>query len=168
MCIRDSFTVVVRDTLDEEHLDVTTIRGFTASHDMQVQFEESNVLVFTFENILLVDSMTNEPASNGWLVFDIDRKPNQSFGTEITNQAAIYFDFNEPIITNELVNVLTEPVSVFSPSENKIPAKVTPTLTDENTLLEFTLENSSVTTICLLYTSPSPRDATLSRMPSSA
>ena len=88
-----AFTVVVRDTLDEEHLDVTTIRGFTASHDMQVQFEESNVLVFTFENILLVDSMTNEPASNGWLVFDIDRKPNQSFGTEITNQAAIYFDF---------------------------------------------------------------------------
>ena len=28
--------------------------------------------------------------------------------------------------------------------------------------------NSSICKICLLYTSPSPRDATLSRMPSSA
>ena len=30
------------------------------------------------------------------------------------------------------------------------------------------LENVGVVLICLLYTSPSPRDATLSRMPSSA
>ncbi len=144
-----AFTVVVRDTLDDEHLDVTTIRGFTASHDMQVQFEDSNVLIFTFENILLVDSMTNEPGSNGWLVFDIDRKPDLPFGTEIDNQAAIYFDFNEPVITNEVLNVLTEPVSVFSPTENKIQAKVTPTVTDANVLLEFTLENSSSTSISI-------------------
>ena len=30
------------------------------------------------------------------------------------------------------------------------------------------LESTGLFTICLLYTSPSPRDATLSRMPSSA
>ena len=30
------------------------------------------------------------------------------------------------------------------------------------------IENETVAKICLLYTSPSPRDATLSRMPSSA
>ena len=36
-------------------------------------------------------------------------------------------------------------------------------------LLETTeLESGGVYTACLLYTSPSPRDATLSRMPSSA
>ena len=32
----------------------------------------------------------------------------------------------------------------------------------------FTSGNSENTNVCLLYTSPSPRDATLSRMPSSA
>ena len=38
-------------------------------------------------------------------------------------------------------------MSVFTPTENKIQAKVTPTITDANVLLEFTLENSSATSI---------------------
>ncbi|MFK8005243.1 MAG: T9SS type A sorting domain-containing protein [Saprospiraceae bacterium] len=138
-----AFTVVVRDTLDEEHLDVTTIRGFTASHDMQVQFEDSNVLIFTFENIMLVDSATNEPGSNGWLNFDIDRKPNQPFGTEITNQAAIYFDFNAPVITNELVNFLTNPVNVFSPIKNTLHVEITPTITNDEIQVNYVLENTN-------------------------
>ena len=33
---------------------------------------------------------------------------------------------------------------------------------------EYSREVSEIVTVCLLYTSPSPRDATLSRMPSSA
>ena len=33
---------------------------------------------------------------------------------------------------------------------------------------EMSLSQATVTTICLLYTSPSPRDRTRSRMPSSA
>ncbi len=101
-----AFTVVVRDTLDDAHLDVTTIRGFTSSHDMQVDFEGTNVLIFTFENIYLVDSLTNEEASQGWFGFNIDLLPNQMLGTEVTNQAAIYFDYNAPIITNEIVNTI--------------------------------------------------------------
>ena len=39
-------------------------------------------------------------------------------------------------------------------------------LTDKKTDIEFALGKLSIS--CLLYTSPSPRDATLSRMPSSA
>ena len=142
-----AFTVVVRDTLDDEHLDVTTIRGFTASHDMQVQFEDSNVLIFTFNNIMLVDSATNEPASNGWLNFDIDRKPNQSFGTEITNSAAIYFDYNDPVITNELVNVLTNPVSVFSPNKNTLEVEIIPTVTDDEIRVHYVMEKTNSVSI---------------------
>ena len=144
-----AFTVEVRDTLDAEHLDVTSIRGFTSSHDMQVQFEDSNVLIFRFENIMLVDSATNEPGSNGWLNFDIDRKPNQPFGTEITNQASIYFDFNDPVVTNEVLNTLTEPTSIFSPSENEIQVTVIPTVTKNKIQLTYTLENTSPLSIRL-------------------
>jgi len=43
-----------------------------------------------------------------------------------------------------------------------------PGLCDGNTLLEQDLKDYMEDIICLLYTSPSPRDATLSRMPSSA
>ena len=42
------------------------------------------------------------------------------------------------------------------------------TLTDFDYLDPCTLYNGSYIGSCLLYTSPSPRDATLSRMPSSA
>ena len=38
----------------------------------------------------------------------------------------------------------------------------------EATLSNFVTDNSGVYTYCLLYTSPSPRDLTASRMPSSA
>ncbi|MEM6964525.1 MAG: T9SS type A sorting domain-containing protein [Bacteroidota bacterium] len=101
-----AYTVVIRDTLDDAHLDVTTLRGFVASHAMSVEFEESNILVFRFENINLPDSLTNPTESAGWVGFSIDRKPDQAFGTQIKNQVAIYFDFNVPIITNEVVNTL--------------------------------------------------------------
>ena len=32
-------------------------------------------------------------------------------GTQFTNSAAIYFDFNEPVITNTTINTLSEPTS---------------------------------------------------------
>ncbi len=138
-----AFTVVVRDTLDDEYLDVTTIRGFTASHEMNVQFEDSNVLVFTFNNILLVDSMTNEPASNGWLNFDIDLKPNLPLSTEIKNQAAIYFDFNAPVITNEIIDFFTNGVNVFSPNKNTLQVEVTPTVTNDKIRVHYVMENTN-------------------------
>ena len=40
--------------------------------------------------------------------------------------------------------------------------------TTPKALPAFTILQEEVSMICLLYTSPSPRDATLSRMPSSA
>ena len=138
-----AFTVVVRDTLDSEYLDVTTIRGFTASHDMSVQFEDSNVLVFTFNNILLVDSLTNEPASNGWLNFNVDLKPNLPLNTEIRNQAAIYFDFNAPVITNELVDIFTNEVSVFSPTKNTLQVEISPTVTTDEIRVHYIIGNTN-------------------------
>ena len=101
-----AYTVVIRDTLDDIHLDVTSLRAFNSSHDMQVQFEGTNVLIFNFENIMLVDSMTNEEASKGWVTFNIDLYPDLPIGTEIKNGSAIYFDYNDPIITNDVVNII--------------------------------------------------------------
>ncbi len=101
-----AYTVVIRDTLDDVNLDVTSLRGFNSSHDMQVQFEGTNVLIFNFENIMLVDSMTNEEGSKGWVTFNIDLQPDLPLGTEIKNGSAIYFDYNEPILTNEVVNII--------------------------------------------------------------
>ena len=59
-----------------------------------------------FENILLLDSTSSEPLSHGVVRFNIKQKENNDQGTVITNKAGIYFDFNDPIITNEVTSIV--------------------------------------------------------------
>lgn len=101
-------TVVIRDTLDS-NLDVTTIEAGASSHHYELQFEGNNVLIFLFEGINLPDSTNNEPESHGYVSFSIEMEDDLPFGTEIENSAAIFFDFNEPVITNTVRSVLTKP-----------------------------------------------------------
>jgi hypothetical protein len=81
------------------------------------------VLTFTFNNIHLPDSNVNEAASQGFVSFRIAQKPDVPLGAEIYNEAAIYFDFNEPVITNRTLhtvgmNYLTNTHIPFSPGRN--------------------------------------------------
>jgi hypothetical protein len=69
---------------------------------------------FKFENILLVDSNTNEPLSHGFVRYRIQPKTNFSAGDSITNFAAIYFDFNEPVITNTAKTIIILPTGIAS------------------------------------------------------
>ncbi|MEX1190278.1 MAG: T9SS type A sorting domain-containing protein [Bacteroidia bacterium] len=103
-----AFTVVVRDTLDAS-LDVPSFRLDQTSHPMEYEISGEGEIAFTFNNILLPDSFINEPASHGLVSYYINRKPNLSFGTQIRNTAAIYFDFNLPIYTNTTLNTLFDP-----------------------------------------------------------
>ncbi|MEM6967335.1 MAG: T9SS type A sorting domain-containing protein, partial [Bacteroidota bacterium] len=103
-----AFTVVIRDTLSE-FLDPTTIRTGASSHAYEFELLNNGILKFTFDNILLPDSATNLVASNGFVKFKIAQRPNNLPGTVITNSAAIYFDFNLPIITNEVVHTIEIP-----------------------------------------------------------
>ena len=94
-----AFLVVIRDTLDA-HLDYLSFRPGVASHPYTFTMEPGGIAVFTFENILLPDSTSNEQASHGFVKFRIAQQPNNPDGTIITNRVAIYFDFNAPVITN--------------------------------------------------------------------
>lgn len=95
--------VVVRDTLDE-NLDLGTIRNITSTHNMKIAADEAGkALVFRFENISLPDSTSDYAGSIGSIQYEIDLKPNVALGTEVKKKAAIYFDFNAPVITNENV-----------------------------------------------------------------
>src|SRR5690606_19417277 len=103
-----AFTVVVRDTLDA-NLDVTTLNLLGYSHPMEFKVSDQGMLTFTFNNILLPDSNINEPASHGYIEYNIQSKKDLDFGTEIKNTAYIYFDFNPPIITNTTLNTIYDP-----------------------------------------------------------
>jgi uncharacterized repeat protein (TIGR01451 family) len=91
--------VVVRDTLDSD-LAINSFQMLAASHNYTLNIERGNELVWTFNNINLPDSNSNEPGSHGYIDFAIDPKPNLPLGTIAENSASIYFDFNAPIITN--------------------------------------------------------------------
>ena len=100
-----AFTVVIKDTLPAV-LDASTIQWGVSSHPYTPSFEGKNMAIFTFNNILLVDSFTNEPKSNGFVRFRIKQNPNLVKGTKIQNSAGIYFDFNPPIITNKTLHTI--------------------------------------------------------------
>ncbi|MCO6480345.1 MAG: hypothetical protein J5I94_27135, partial [Phaeodactylibacter sp.] len=115
-----AFLVVIRDTLSE-HLDITTVRPGPATHPYTWDIDSNNILVFTFEDILLPDSTTNLEGSQGFVEFKIAHHDSLPLGTVIENSAAIYFDINEPIITNTTIHTLgydfVELVS-FTPQAN--------------------------------------------------
>ena len=67
---------------------------------------ENGLVEFLFENILLPDSTTNEPTSHGFITYQIQPNPDISDFTTINNFAGIFFDFNDPIITNTVTNTM--------------------------------------------------------------
>lgn len=110
--------VVIRDTMDAE-LTLTSIQNIQASHEVRVSIEGENndVLVFKFPNIHLPDSTSDYANSIGSVSYDIDLQGNLPVGTEVTKQAAIYFDFNSPIITNQNKLTVVETTATQTPQK---------------------------------------------------
>lgn len=95
-----AFRVVVRDTLST-WLDPATVQPGASSHPYTFEIGDGGVLRFSFIPIMLPDSNVNEPASHGFVKFRVHQRPNTPLNKTILNQAAIYFDFNAPVITNQ-------------------------------------------------------------------
>ena len=108
-----AFLVVIRDTLPET-LDITSFQMGASSHACHVDLVGKGELVFTFDPIALPDSFVNEPASNGFVNFRILPKADAPLGTEIRNSAAIYFDFNEAVVTDRTLHTLGREFVVVS------------------------------------------------------
>ena len=93
-----AFNVVIKDTISQD-LDLVTFRVGVSSHPFTYRID-GQLVEFRFNDILLPDSATNEPASHGFITFYLDQVKDLPDGSLIENRAGIYFDFNEPIITN--------------------------------------------------------------------
>ena len=104
--------VILRDTIDVNNLVINSIEMQGSSHACSVSIEEDSILVFTFANINLPDSTSDEPHSHGMVQFGINLKPNLSLDTRIENSVSIYFDFNAPVKTNTVVNTLYAPMQL--------------------------------------------------------
>ncbi|WP_439880554.1 DUF7619 domain-containing protein [Pontibacter sp. MBLB2868] len=111
-----AYKVVVKDTLSA-NLDITSLRVRSASHPFtySVSGKGNAVLTFTFEGINLPAAKVDEPGSHGFIKFSIAQNPDNPKGTVIRNTAYNYFDFNSPIATNEVVNIIGDTL-IMSPT----------------------------------------------------
>jgi|GEM_PF-4554508 len=110
-----AYKVVVIDTLDV-NLDIHSFRQGICSHDymLKVSGKDRPVLTWTFDNIFLPDSATNPDGSCGFIKFAIAMIPNLPVGTVIENKAAIFFDINEPVITNQTINTIGDSTRIIT------------------------------------------------------
>lgn len=102
-----AFKVVVRDTLDSQ-LDWTSFQMAGASHPYQLSFDGSGRLTWTFNNILLPDSNTNQQASHGFISFRIKPLGSLHSGNTISGRSSIYFDSNLPVLTNTVTTTVQD------------------------------------------------------------
>ncbi|MCG3168126.1 MAG: hypothetical protein POELPBGB_03926 [Bacteroidia bacterium] len=106
-----AFTVVVIDTLDL-NLNIPSFENISASHTFSWELKNENIIWWTFDNILLPDSNTNEPESHGFIKYRIKSNNDLILGDSVQNNANIYFDYNEPVLTNTTLNIVATPVNV--------------------------------------------------------
>lgn len=119
-----AFNIVLLDTLTT-YLNAASVLPGAASHPYTFELLDGHILRFSFKNILLPDSNTNEVASHGFVKFRVPQNATAVIGNEIKNSAAIYFDYNEPVITNETRLVIAVP-SGTEEAVNPIVALVFP------------------------------------------
>ena len=101
-----AFFVSVIDSLDSD-ITFNSLQILGTSHTATPQWLAPGVVKFSFYNIYLPDSGSNEPASHGFIRFKVKLNSSLPLGTEIKNHANIYFDSNPAVVTNTVINTLT-------------------------------------------------------------
>ena len=97
-----AFKVTILDTLPAS-LDLSTLEIGNSSHTFNYNIKgtvEKPILEFLFNPIVLPAKIQDSIASKGQVYFSIKPKMNLPLKTKIKNRAAIYFDFNPPVITD--------------------------------------------------------------------
>ncbi len=119
-----AFNIRLVDTLDSR-LDLSTFEVIDYSHPNEVGLHYDQLTV-RFNNIMLPDSTSDLEGSQGYFSFRIKPLVGLQEGESLPNRAAIYFDFNDPIITNTAETVFHTPTGVGSAWVNSLGMRVYP------------------------------------------
>ena len=114
-----AINVSVSNELDP-NLDWNTLQIENISHTNRVEITDGNQVEFIFNNINLPDASSNEPESHGYIQYKIKPKNNIAVGDFMLNSAAIYFDFNPPVITNTVITTVIDNLGVEENATNSI------------------------------------------------
>ncbi len=99
--------VVIRDTLDSQFI-VDSFVVLGSSHPMSTS-KNNSALAFLFSNINLIDSATDAELSQGYVSYKVKLSPQLSNSSILKNTAYIFFDYNDPVVTNTCLFPIVEP-----------------------------------------------------------
>ncbi|MDX2361635.1 MAG: T9SS type A sorting domain-containing protein [Crocinitomicaceae bacterium] len=99
--------VIIRDELMGS-LNPATLKVVAASHDVSEDWISSDIVEFKFDSIMLPDESADPIGSIGYIIFEIEQTPTLAHGTAITNDVEIFFDNNPPVLTNEVLNTVSD------------------------------------------------------------
>lgn len=102
--------IVIKDSLDADW-DLSTFEMIGATHPYTLTVNEE-VAIWTFAEIMLPDSSTDEPASHGSIHYRMAPKNTLTLGDQLTNRGDIYFDYNAPVLTNTTVTTVELSASI--------------------------------------------------------
>ena len=108
--------VVIKDSLDGDW-DLGTFEMIGATHPYTVTVN-NEVAIWTFANIMLPDSSIDPLGSHGSFHYRMAPKSTLVLGDQLTNRADIYFDYNEPVLTNTTVTTVALPTGIDAVTVN--------------------------------------------------
>lgn len=121
-------------------LDSRTIEMLASSHPYSLEFPAQNVLKFHFADINLPDSTSDEPGSHGWLLFRIKTRTGLKPTDTIFNRCGIYFDFNDPVLTNRAKTWFSQEIVSTDEFSASLELAVFPNPTDDFAIVQFVLD----------------------------
>ncbi|MBK8876590.1 MAG: T9SS type A sorting domain-containing protein [Bacteroidetes bacterium] len=145
-----AFTVNILNPIDIKKLNLNSFEFVNASHNVELNWRSwENNMEFKFNNILLPDSNINELLSHGYVRYRIQPKTNLVAGNFINNNAGIYFDFNDPVLTNTAVTNIVLPTGLQTLSD-KYDYAIYPNPTTGATFIEVSAIQSAQAEVTLL------------------
>jgi hypothetical protein len=124
-------------TIQDNNLNPSTFQltAFSAKNLTQLF---GNAVVFNFPNINLVDSLTSDSASRGYVQYKIKSKGGLPPGTQIQNSADIYFDLNPAVVTNTTTSTIanTTGINILSQNDGSLNISLYPNPAKDYTILE--------------------------------
>ncbi len=138
------------DTLDS-NLNWSSLRVNTASHPLAEVRRVDNVVEFIFDPISLPYEAIDTLGSQGFVSFSIEPNGDLPENTIIENSAAIYFDFNPPIITNTTVNTFVSEYPVSIQNISVLGAQLIPNPFQSSTFVEIQNRNNLIPMRAYIY-----------------
>ena len=131
--------IYILDTLDQ-NLIPSSFTLLSYSHEPLTQLF-GNVIKFNFPYINLPDSTNDEPNSHGFVQYKVRIVQGLPVGTVISNTAYNYFDFNPPVATNTVSNVVG--ITSVANTTERIDLSVFPNPATNEINISFNLKSAS-------------------------